>query len=347
MSRIIGNETVLKRITEARAGDPSVYINLEAIAQLPDDYESVVVKVDFDINNDFTNVGTENNPSWYPKPPLMARIAEARGITIDGINDETVSVFENINISSQEMVQNPVIQNRKVGYSVKKTGSVIMEDGTIRQHSESSTENAWEEAEFLWTKEEMYSEGYTKPSKYPPKYDNKWKRRLHFQELLDKAEGKARTNAFVKIVRMLACLKTGYKTEELKEGCFYFAKIRRSEMIRKAETAARLSALSAGHEPAVTKQLFGETDPVMLTHSEPATTPEPISKRAIFIETLETYRSEGIVPSEMNELVGKLLSWLKATENAEESIDWQTALQRLKGIETMMDAGIIKQHGLY
>lgn len=364
MSRIIGNEEILKRLNNAKAGDPAIYINLEAISQLPDDYESVVVKVDFDMRNDFTNVGTDANPSWYPKPPLIGRIAEARGITVDGVNDETISVFENVNISVQEMVPTPVIQNRKVGYSVKKTGSVIMEDGTLRSYSEWSTENAWEEAELLWTKEEMYSEGYTKEPKFPPKYNNKWKRRMHFQELLDKAEGKARTNAFVKVVRTLACIKTGYKTEELKEGCFYFAKIRRSEMVRKAETAARLNALSHGiTPPALTdasKALFGNDiepeQPRQIVEDIPAATPEQKpaepapaqkTKREIAFEAMKKYVADNIVPEKHVKLAGDVLNWLSDEKNDESHNWWSKVVDRIKLVETDIPLEFRVKHELY
>lgn len=364
MSRIIGNETILKRVSESRAGDPAIYINMEAIAQLPDDYESVIVKVDFDKQQDFTNVGTESNPSWYPKPPLIGRIAEARGITVDGMTDETISVFENVNISVMEMVPTPVIQNKKVGYSVKKTGSVMMEDGTVRSYSEWSTENAWEEAELLWTKEEMYTEGYSKAPKYPPKYENKWKRRMHFQELLDKAEGKARTNAFVKVVRTLACIKTGYKTDELKEGCFYFAKIRRSEMVRKAETAARLNALSQGITPPAlqdaTKQLFGKIvepneisapvditpDPDPFSAPEPAPAPVEKTKREIALDTLKKYIADNVIPEKHVITASRLLDWFSKPENDDTTELWNTAMTRIKTIEADIPEALRIKHGL-
>ena len=58
-----------KMKNQYKPGDPSVYINFDAIADLPDEYEAVITEVLFDpkkLEEFFANVGSKANPSWMP-----------------------------------------------------------------------------------------------------------------------------------------------------------------------------------------------------------------------------------------------------------------------------------------
>jgi hypothetical protein len=276
MGRIIGTDESLNRVKEAKAGDKSVYINWNAINDLPDDFEVVISKVEFDIQKDFSDVG---NKTYMPSPALHYVIAEAKGIS--GFGDEKVeAVYELVNINLMEFDGPPKMIKMLTGYQCTKQSKVTMEDGTERLSSPcTSMYNVWNRCCEYWSKEEEATKGYDPsvvkvwPSgdKYyertyyqqtkqvPLKYDTKYKRRAHFYSELKFAQQKAETKAFEKTIRELAGLMTGYKAEDLIEKAWYFAKVRRSKEVLKLETASRLIALERGENSgaASQKMLYG------------------------------------------------------------------------------------------
>jgi hypothetical protein len=356
MGIINGKQETIKRVREATPGDPSVYISIEAISQLPDDVEAVIVEVPFyqnfandkDEKNSFSNVGTDTKPSYYPKTNLMYSIAEARGISADP-NPLLDPLYEDVNISEMEMAQVPVIQKKKVGYTVKRSGTVIQDDGTTRACSHIGIFNAWDECTNLWATEEKWTEGYSKKGKYDNKYQSKWNRRLHFQEQLDKSPRMADSTSWLKCIRDLAGLKTGFTKEDLKEGKFYFAKIRRSEMVRKAETAARLACIAGG----VQQQQIESPYEAPAAPQQPMTVtivpePEPVQDpRQTFIGNLEVYLLQGLVPADLVDVAGKIKDWLNGHADAVQDAWWSEAVKRLKAIEDRIPAELRIGHKIY
>ncbi len=289
MSQIYGDPETIKRAGSAKAGDKSMYINMEAIRELPDEYEAVITEVKFDPNNldaDFSDVGSGN---WMPQTQLMYRIAEACGIS-GGDRSVSKPVIEEIDINPLLMLgmtEVPTVRRMTVGRSVTKFSTRMQEDGTLRASSSCDAEyNVWDRCLEQWAKEEEQTDGYdekkvgTFPSgdkfftaewtkdnkvqtkKIPLKYDTMYKRRTHFQGEMKFAHAKCETKAHTKTIRELAGLMTGYSTADLKAGKLTFAKIRRSRESIKAEAAARLTAISRagsqGEEP--TALLFGPQD---------------------------------------------------------------------------------------
>ena len=117
-------------------GDKSVYINFDAIKDLPEEFEVVVTEVLFDPKNlaeSFSNVGSNNNPAWQPKVELMYKIAEACGIS-GGDESETQPMVEEVDINPmlmKPMDAPPTYRRMTVGRSVSKRSSRLMEDGSL------------------------------------------------------------------------------------------------------------------------------------------------------------------------------------------------------------------------
>jgi hypothetical protein len=373
---IQGKKEIIERVKKAKPGDPAVYVNMDAIEQLPDEYESTIVEVDFDINRDFANIneGTKKEPVYYPLVPFMNRIAEKRGIV--GYGDSIVeALYEEVNISLMEMMDEPKIMKMKVGYIVKKRAAVMMEDGIFKPTEwRAGMYNAWEEANNLWSKEEMYTEGYTKPPKYPPnKYDTKWKRRYHFRQEMDKALGIAESTSWSICIREITGMLTGYKPEYLTEGKFYFAKIRRSKLAIKAETAARLTALSSGKqiESQPQEMLFGpdaqagqepvpheqamQQSPIEFPTIEPEPVkqepPPPAPKWEQYIAVVDGYRKENIIPEDAKSALIGAYNWIKKMQDEAETDTggkwWNQAVQILKTLENVIPEVGRAEHTIY
>lgn len=369
MSKIIGESSLVERINNARPGDPVVYVNLDFLESLPDPFEARAVELRFNKSESFTNVGSEKTPSWYPGTKLMYDIANARGIATDDVNS-LEPYYTEVDISRMEMTATPCVMRRQTGYKSTKSGRVQQEDGSYRTIVRDHIEDAWIECVGLWDKEELASEGYAKTVKdqygregyntewngkktfHEYKYNTKYKRRVHFNDLLDKAMGKAETKGKMKVIRELACLKTGYTDEDLLEGRFIFAKIGKSSGQAKLEAAARVSALSHGIEDkTASAALFGKREtsdaaPVMRDVT-PTPTPSPASlaavaaldpaadQRAEMLKVLKKYVDEGIVVGKENkETAERIIGWLDRTPNATENATyWPKAIGLLDAIE--------------
>lgn len=348
MSNIKGDQSTIDRIEKAKPGDASVYVNLDAIRSLPDLFEAHTAVLEYNIDDDFTNVGTQKQPSYYPKPKLFYSIAEKCGIS--GTDYASVeSIYEDVDISEMNMSDVPQITRKKVGYKVVKQSQKLEEDGGQRISSpRSSSQNAWDDCLQLWAKEEAATEGYNPEllskdnygnlqysytyngqKKFKKcMYDTKWKRKVHFHAELDKAEGKADTKAVCKTIRELAGLKTGYTPGDLKEGKFYFVKITRSELDMKMESAARYAGLANGNQEAkqVTRALFSENSspepeinitPQADVTPEPEPEPEKEAEKKGFEITVNSVLDfikknvDNISDAEKAEKGRKIISWLE------------------------------------
>jgi hypothetical protein len=365
-SKIFGDQEAIKRAQSAKPGDKATYINWDAINELPDEYEVVVTEIKFNpakLDDDFSDVG---NGMWMPGTQLMYKIAEACGIS-GGDNSITEPLVEEIDINPmlcKPIDEPPIMRRMTVGRKVVKYSTRLQEDGTLIKSSACTSEyNTWERCLETWSKEEQYTEGYTKQSKYPPKYDTSFKRRAHFHAELKFAHAKAETKAHMKTIRELAGLMTGYTPTDLKDGRLIFAKVRRSREVLRMETAARLQALSRGGqiETPATKLLYGDVaEPESVAQDEPQSAepapepvedaapvetfdppedvepePEPKSNRETLIEVLGHYQSEGLIVKEYEESADKILGWLKRNKDAESNATWwEKAIKILHSIET-------------
>jgi len=263
MAKIYGDADSIKKAKEAPSGAKNVYVNLEAISELPEKYEAVIQTVKFNPNNlseDFTNVGTKSDPRYYPQTSLMYRIAEACGIS--GTNGSDVKpLVEAVDINPllmKEIGEEPTIRNKTVGRLVTKQSVRLMEDGTLRLSSSCTSEyNAWERCCASWSKEESTTNGYenmksdnkgyyvdkfwdNKSYRSYCKYDTKFKRQADFDNEMKFAHAKAETKAHLKTVRELAGLPTGFLPEDLKSGELIFVKIRESQKYSKMKVVAEL-----------------------------------------------------------------------------------------------------------
>ena len=381
--KIYGDPDTINLVKNARPGDPHVYINMEAIAELPDQYEVHFNKVTFDPKNDFDDVGG----SYMPSPRVMNDIAEARGI--EGTNDIKIeSIIEEIDINPllcKPLGSEPTIRKTIVGKRAVKTGRVLNEDGTWRTSDPCTVDfNAWERCLIEWTKEEEATNGYDPQIvkngpyeyfkkkyngqyyqkgqyAYPIKYISPYTRQRHFAEMMKFAQRQADTKARHIVIRVLAGLKTGYTEEEIKDGYFIFAKIRRSRQILQLETAADLQARAQGitsRGDNAQAMLFGPSD-----NAEPAITiveeewpthetqsdPEPVpTRRDLLIGIFEEYKKNNFITGDKIGKVDACLKWLNDTMNAEDDVTfWKKSVGILKEIEETIPVDMRMRHSLY
>ncbi len=346
-TRIIGDPEVLERIKNSKPGDKSMYINMDAIRELPEEYEVVLTEIKIDIKKDFVDVG---NGNFMPQPQLMYRIAEAKGIH-GGARTESGPLIEDIDINPLLMApieQAPTMQRRTVGRSVKKYSEVMEEDGTLRRSSVCTTNyNVWERCLESWSKEEEQSDGYdakkiktmpngnqyveyswydkiekeTKTGKTFLKYQTPLRRKLHFDSEMKFAHAKAETKAHEKTIRELAGLMTGYTAEDLKEGRLVFAKVRRSADSLRLETAARLDAIRHGIVPPVpVRELFGPQDAqAKRSDIEFADIKDEPVKSAVdeMMAILNVYHDDKVIPADDIKRVESMMSYLGANPDAD------------------------------
>jgi hypothetical protein len=248
-----GKEKAAEVMKNYKLGDKTTFLNMEAIESIPDEFDVIVTEVKFDPRNldkSFTNVGTKDNPSWYPSTELMYEIAHARGVEGTGLS---ITEYRKEEVDINDMLRKPLeaeptMRIMEVAVKVTKQSTVLEPDGTYRPSSPCSNEfNYWDRAKIDWLNEEKYSDGYTKKGKYDFRYDTALKRKSRYYELKKFALANSETKAFCKTVRELAGLPTGFKTEDLQSGKFVFYKIIRSRMILKMETAARIDAIRRGN----------------------------------------------------------------------------------------------------
>jgi len=373
MSQIYGDAEAIKRAEAAKGGDKSMYINMDAIRELPDEYEVLITEVEFDkgkLKDQFADVG---NDTWMPSTHLMYRIAEACGIC-GGERSVSKPIIEEVDINPMLMLgmtEIPTVRKMTVGRSVTKFSTRMQEDGTLRTSSPCNSEyNVWERCAKEWADEELSADGYkdvqTGKYKYydkdkwgdyvvkgkystPVKYNSALKRRAHFQGEMKFAHAKCETKAHTKTIRELAGLMTGYKREDLSEGKLTFAKIRRSREAIKAEAAARLTAISRGltHGPAPAALLFGpEMEPPPVTNSVTPPVDEPVvdfvvpeeepekSKRDQLLAVLKVYGENNLIVPRYEDAAAAMIGWLEGNEQAEEDETlWPKAVANLKAIE--------------
>lgn len=378
--KIYGDANTIKEAKAAKPGNQTVLVNWEAIEELPDQFEVKMVKVEFDpqhLDKFFTNVGSEKKPKWYPHIDFMYKIAEARGVI--GSDANMQPIYEDIEIDELNMTQTGVIIKKKVGYSCKKSAYVLTEDGTERPSGERiSIENSWENCVKMWHKEEKATHGYSpeivKDGEYtyysktytgkhyftingkyknatPLKYDTKWKRQCSFDEELDKAAGKADSKSKSKAIREVVGLPTGFESEDLKEGRFIFAKIRRSREILQLETAANLSRISAGKQAQEdpVKLLF-KAEPDIVQDEKPESEPEPELEpaRDRLINALKKYIENDCIPDDKMGGINTMLEWLEKTNDAENNKTfWNKAIKNIKDLEKNIPEEFLIDHKLY
>lgn len=356
---IIGDARVIENAKKALPGDKSVYINWDAINELPDEYEAVITEIKFDARNLAASFSDVGNGTWMPTPETHYKIAEARGI--EGCPESLLEpIYEDVNISEMLLDDTPRFVNMLTGYRCRKQSVVIEEDGTTRRSSPCTIDyNVWNRCCEAWAKEESYTKGYTQAGKFEPKYNDKHKRKAHFYAELKFAMQKAETKAHEKTIRELAGLMTGYKTADLQKGSLVFAKIRRSRDVLRLETAARLEAISRGHQnQGAAALLFGPAaapelikDPV----AEPVTQPQQevidVEPKELMSKALETYIKENLITDDsMKQKALATIDWLNVTDRPEtKAKGWGIALDFLKKVEEAPDFPEFAKvaHGLY
>ncbi len=323
MNKIYGDKDTIKEARAAKPGDPISYVNWEAIDELPDEFESRIEKVKFNIDKDFDLTGDD---MYYPHPDLMNRIAEKRGIS-GTLNSIIEPIIQDININPllcKRLEDPPIIQKTVLGMRETKVGYTLEIDGTRKPCLPCTVDfNAWNRCVKAWSSEEEKTNGYDKSIektmdngnvyynmeyydkkekkkksyKLFPKYNTKYKRNAHFEDLKLFDQRNADTKSKNVVIRTIVGMPTGFSKEDLKEGYFIVYRICRSREILKLESAAHLTRISQGGEPSpAANLLFGPEDEAIVV-DEPAII---ISTDAIVIEPTPEEELLGIFQSYVN-----------------------------------------------
>jgi len=365
MSKIIAEKGVLEYCKKAAPGNKSVYVNMDAINELPDQFEVVLTEIKFNIKTDFSDVGSGN---MMPATALMYRIAEAVGIS-GGDNSITEPVIEEVDINPmllKPIEAEPTFRKMTVGRKVKKFSTLLQEDGTLRRSSPcTSVFNVWERCMELWTAEESNTKGYDASivKHYPDgngyyeytwnkqvkkkslKYDTSYKRRAHFNAELKFAHAKAETKSHTKTIRELAGLMTGYTDEDLKEGKFIFSKVRKSRDALKLEQAANLSRISnSGQASPAGNLLFSPEDEAENISDAPAepkeedVTPEP-TKEEELLGIFQSYEKIETLPDAEKQTAAKCIRFLESNPARDDSYDrlYKKVVDGLRKVELKVD----------
>lgn len=340
-SRILGNKDLVKKARKATPQDKNIYINWEALEELPEQYEAVITAVRFDpkkLDSSFTDVG---GGKFMPTTELMYEIAEARGIS-GGENSIAESVYEEVDINPmlcKGMEDQPTYRKIKVGAKVVKFSTVMEEDGTLRRSSPcTQVFNVWDRCNEAWSKEEKYSEGYTKQGKYAPKYKTKYDRKAHLDSEMKFAMAKAETKAHGKTIRELAGLTTGYTAQELRSGELLFAKIRKSSQALKLEQAAHLSSISGGTVKQDHNLLFGTEPEKNVTTDIEHEEETPAITRIINLIKSTIELNHPAVDEKLSVDMTKCLEWLEKTPDAESGQYWNMATDMEARIMEVLNA---------
>ena len=368
------NKDVLKRIKNAKPGDPSVLVSLEALEALPEIYSATIVSIPFSIpdgknsNEDWSIVATYPSVMYMPTVNLLSRIADARGVSgLDNGTQKQIIQLVDWNRITMNYTAAPQLVNYPVGYEVVKQGSVMQEDGTERISDPAIIiYNVFERCNELWTKEESATDNYKNVTvssngtklytaynkQQPCKYDSQAKRLAHLASEMKFAEAKASIKARNLVIRTLCGLQTGYNIEQLKSGCFYIGKILRSNFAIKSEHAARLAGLSKGAVMAdnASDELYGYTgyteipedvtpgETLIETPAEAVT----ILDRDTVIRKIGKYLEFNLVPNDKKDSAVNMLAWLESSPNAEENQKfWNRAVDVLTEIESNIDKAMI------
>lgn len=265
-----GKEKAYK-LYEKYEGDNNVcYINLDAIDILPDIFDIIPCEVFYDPKNldeKFSNVGSDKKPKWFPNADFMYDIGKAIGYNGEKEGKTVKRIWEEVDINPLKVL--PITEEatfRKIQTAVEVTfrGYILECDGTHRYSNPRTGEfNYWNRAKSEWAQEEEYTDFYKHPDKYknPFKYDTYIKRYQRYLALEKFAVSQAETRAASKVIRELAGMKTGYNPKDLKKGVFVFYKVVKSSLILKAETAARIESIRKGHTGEIqntSNDIFGQ-----------------------------------------------------------------------------------------
>lgn len=337
MSKIYGDADTIKEAKEAKPGDTKSYVNWEAIDELPDEFESRIEKVEFDIDNDFDLTGDD---MYYPHPDLMNRIASKRGIS--GTLKSTVeTIIEEININPllcKQLEDLPNIQKKIVGMRVTKVGFTLEIDGTLKPSLPCTVDfNVWNRCCNEWAKEEEKTNGYDKsiqktmpngnvyyeleyydkskkktvPYKFFPKYDTKYKRNSYFEKLKLFDQRNADTKSKNVVIRTIVGMPTGFSRKSLKEGYFIVHRICRSREILKLERAAHITRIAQGDTPSPSGKLLFAPD------NEADQEMEEVAEEIINGEEADPFEPEDVTPTEPTD-EEKLLGIFQSYEHLEE-----------------------------
>ena len=194
-------------------GKAIMVVKREEINAVAPQYEPLVTVLEVNWDSDFTNVGTQNSPQYYPNKDTTNKIAEAGGV---GFTPNCGTRKEG-SWNSVEITQGKSHKDYKIKGEYKVIGWAqgyrIQPDGTKRFSSVCEYEfdcTARAELDFLSDAEK---DPNAKDWRDRPKYPTVEKKRKHFMELVKFAVQRAETGAQLKAIRELTGIPTAFKKE--------------------------------------------------------------------------------------------------------------------------------------
>jgi hypothetical protein len=332
-NKIKGSPGLLEKVRKATPFNTNIHVNLEALEELPEQFDAVLKAVYFDpkdLEKDFTKISGK----YMPKTQLMYDIAEARGVSGSNFyiaKDE----YQEVNVNPmfcKSLLDQPNMRIIHTGCSSTKQAVVTEEDGTESTGAPCTVvDSFWNECLKIWAKEEEATQGYdpsivingeytyynkkvtgkhyfVQNGQYknaaPVKYDTEWKRRSFYESQKDLSQNMAQTKSWLKCIREKAGLITAYDPKDLQTGELIFSKIVKSSASLKMESLANLSAIEKGVNNTKDQDLlFGTGKSEIKNVSE--TVPEPIKKE-------ETIQEPDLEVTPVEEAIAEIECALKA-----------------------------------
>ena len=164
-----------KKYSKIDPSEKTIFVNIVAINELPDQYEAVISELIFNPakpDECFSNVGSKDKPSWYIKPETAYAIANICG-PISGTDHKIIEyIYDQVDILMKGIESEPTIRRIKVAVRVTKISMKFCEDGSWLPSSPRSDEfNFFTRACLDFINEEEYTEDYTKGKSEYYKYN--------------------------------------------------------------------------------------------------------------------------------------------------------------------------------
>lgn len=303
-NKIKGSPELLEKVRRATPFNTNIHVNLEALKELPEQYDAVLKAVHFN-PNDLEKSFTKISGKYMPKTQLMYDIAEARGVR--GSNFFIAEdVYQEVNINPmfcKSLLDQPTMRKIHTGCSSTKQAIVTEEDGTESTGSPCTViDSFWSECLKMWAKEEESTEGYSKvldgkykvfeygknvektgrhyldDTKYknahPIKFDTQWKRQSFYESQKDLSQNMAQTKSWLKCIREKAGLITAYDPKDLESGELIFSKIVKSSASLKMESLAHMESIAKGTQSKEKQNILFGTEKNVTENVDVATSGE-------------------------------------------------------------------------
>ena len=189
----------------------------EEITSVSPQFEPLVTVLELDWDEEFTNVGSQSNPQYYPNKAATNKIAEAAGIGFTpNCGTRKEGSWQNVKITQGESHNDYKMEGeyKVIGWA---QGYRIQPDGSKRYSSVCEYEFECTVRAALDFSSDASKNPDAKNWQDRPRYETVEKKRKHFLELVKFAVQRAETGAQLKAIRELTGLPTAFKKSHYKK----------------------------------------------------------------------------------------------------------------------------------